>query len=146
MAKNKTTKWYENRYLVIFIIIGGLFVVFSIGNFFKENGNINIAGTFTLYANSYDENKPCEGDGGYSDINQGAKVTVRNGEGDILTVSDLGEGLADEFGADCVFNFNLNDVPNSKVYQFEVSHRGEVVYSKQQLAEKDFKINLSLGD
>ena len=145
MNKDNVTKWYENRYLVILLIIGGFFAVFGIGNFFSENSSINVSGKLTLHTSSFDKGKSCRGDGGYSDIHQGSQVTVSNGGGDIITVSDLGEGLADEYG-DCIFNFQLKDIPNAKVYQIEIVRRGKIVYEKQQLKEKDYRIGISIGE
>jgi hypothetical protein len=86
----------------------------------------------------------CEGTGGYSDISAGAAVTVRDGEGSMLATSDLDSGEDDGFG--CTFPFTVQDVPNAHFYEIEVSHRGSLSYSKDEMQANRWTVDFSLGD
>ena len=44
----------------------------------------------------------CEGTDGYSDIGRGTQVTVKNGKGEILATTSLGQGRGDQ--VTCTFN------------------------------------------
>jgi hypothetical protein len=89
----------------------------------------------------------CEGSNGYNDITQGAQVTVSDNSGSILAVSSSGmsAGTADGSG-NCVFSFTIDNVPYSQFYQFQVSHRGQLAYSYQQLSSDNFQIATTLGN
>jgi hypothetical protein len=101
-----------------------------------------IIGTFTLFDPDVSSN--CTGSSGYDDISSGTSVTVRNETGKTLATSALGQG---EFaaGVGCDFPFTIEDVPDAAFYRIEVSHRGEVEFSRAELEQKDWKVSLSLG-
>jgi len=81
------------------------------------------------------------GDGGYSDIRQGAAVTVKDAAGKTLALSQLGAGVPD--GSACRFDFTVSDVPaGEKFYGVEVSRRGVVQYTEDQMRAG---VTLSLG-
>ncbi|HEY9251559.1 MAG TPA: hypothetical protein VIP06_02790 [Nocardioides sp.] len=80
----------------------------------------------------------CDTDGGYSDIRRGAQVTVRDGDGKVLALGELGWGSVYAVQADkatqCRFEFTVAKVPDSKeFYSVEVSHRGEVRFDRDKL-------------
>ncbi len=107
---------------------------------------IAVQGTFTLKDSfSGDEGEYCAGNGGYDDISSSTQVTVSNGEGNIVAVGNLGSGSVDDIG-NCLYKFTISNIPRSKVYQFEVSHRGKVVFSHDQLVADDYEVELQLGD
>lgn len=90
-------------------------------------------------------------DSGYSDIQEGAQVVVRDGEGSTLATSSLEEGRAygtqsEAFQGPCVFSFEVRDVPESDFYTIEVSHRGEITYSREELESAGWTAELTLGD
>ena len=132
----------SNRFFVLGLVILGFILVFSI---FEANQSIDIRGNLTLHTNEFNKNEACGGTGGYSDIAGGAQVKVSGADDKIIKLAELQAGKADEFG-DCIFAFTIKGVPNSDVYQIEVSHRGKTAYSKDDLVEKGYKIELSLGE
>ena len=108
----------------------------------------NVTGTLSLKDTSFvnmTSGDACEGSGGYSDITQGAQVVASDNANTILAVSSLSAGVADGSG-NCVFSFTINNVPYSAFYQFQVSHRGQLAYSYQQLSSNNFAISTTLGN
>ena len=106
-----------------------------------------ITGTFALTDSDISRSFDCKGTGGYSDIQSGLKVVVKNGSGRILGISSLG---SDQYsgkysGVVCEFPFEVTDLPSSKFYSVEVGRRGSMEYTKEQLEEQDWKVQFSLG-
>lgn len=85
----------------------------------------------------------CTGSGGYDDIREGAQVVVRDGGGRTLALGSLGGG--EMIAATCVFPFEIPGVPRSRFYSVEVSHRGEVNFSREDLVANQWVVQLSLG-
>ncbi len=85
----------------------------------------------------------CTGAGGYSDIREGAAVTVRDGSGDVIATGRLEGGVVE--GSLCIHVFQV-DVPRADFYSFEVSNRGELTYSYQDMVDAEWQVALSLGD
>jgi hypothetical protein len=72
-------------------------------------------------------------DDGYSDITQGAQVTVSAG-GRVLAVGELQEGTEPGDSGTCDFPFTVSGVPGGhSLYGVQVSHRGTLYYSRAQL-------------
>lgn len=77
----------------------------------------------------------CMGTGGYDDIAEGTQVTIRDDSGKKVA---LGKLKAGKLGNDptnddlrCGFLFEISGVPGgSKIYSVEVSHRGEIDFTK----------------
>jgi hypothetical protein len=88
--------------------------------------------------------KACSVSGGYSDIQPGAMVVIKNQDGKILATGHLDAGKVVNLGR-CDFAFLIQDVPDADFYLIEVSHRGEVTYSKKDLEGQGWKISLTLG-
>jgi hypothetical protein len=103
------------------------------------NGTITIIGSFTTSSSN-----GCYGTGGYADISAGAAVTVSDESGKILGTSQLEAGKTSG-QASCVFAFKVTGLPDANFYRVEVSHRGQVVYSKSDLDKSGWKVDLSLG-
>lgn len=84
----------------------------------------------------------CRGDGGYSDIRQGAQVRVSDGSGSLLATSSLEAG--ERRGRFCDFAFTI-EVPDADFYTFEVTSRGELSYSAEELEERGYIVGFELG-
>jgi uncharacterized protein YodC (DUF2158 family) len=77
-------------------------------------------------------------------VNSGTNVTVKNGDGKLLGVTDLSSGVT--VGSyRCKFSFEL-EVSKSDFYSFDIGNRDEVSYSKDELESKDWNLELTLGD
>lgn len=107
------------------------------------SGTITLTGSMTLFdtdLQSYGEG--CSGTGGYSDIAEGASVTIYDDSGKIVGTGRLNHSSTVGTGG-CQFDFAV-DVPSDKpFYQVEVTHRGKVTYSAADV--KAGNIELSLG-
>ena len=76
---------------------------------------------------------------GYSDVNEGASVTIYDAAGAVVGTSRLGPGLTtlhidaggDAYKAQCTFPFSA-EVPASDFFQVEVSHRGKVTVTAEE--------------
>ena len=82
----------------------------------------------------------CKGTDGYADIDRGTQVVVRNGKGEILTTTSLGEGRGDD--ATCTFSFSFPITEGQDRYVVSVSHRGDFIYTFNQLARQGVRIRL----
>ncbi len=86
----------------------------------------------------------CLGKGGYSDIADGASVTLRDEKGTILGAASLREGML--AGAGCNFPFTLTDVPDTATfYAVTISHRGEISKSHAEMVADGWVFGLTLG-
>lgn len=110
------------------------------------------SGTFTLKQVSLGDtpNDPCGGTGGFSDIQEGVAVVVRNSNGKKVALGQLGPGVRDELtltsdtsdSGYCVFPVEVTDIPaKGTIFSIEISHRGEIAFKK---ADAD-KLDLTLG-
>ncbi|MDV3128350.1 DUF732 domain-containing protein [Mycobacterium sp. 21AC1] len=82
----------------------------------------------------------CQGAGGYSDVNGGTAVTVKNGKGEILASTTLGAGKGGT--ADCRFSFTLKVTEGQDHYVVSVGHRGEFDYTFDQLMARSVQMRL----
>jgi hypothetical protein len=107
-----------------------------------------IAGIFVLTERSSDaeissiasDGTSCNGTDGYSDIGRDTQVVVRNGKGEILATTSLGEGRGDN--ATCTFSFSFPVTEGQDRYIVSVSHRGEFIYTFNQLVSQGVRIRL----
>jgi uncharacterized protein DUF732 len=107
-----------------------------------------VTGTFVLtetskaYVSSIDsDGSKCHGVHGYSDIGSGTQVLVKNGKGEILASTPLGDGHGDD--VTCRFSFTFPITEGEDRYVVSVSHRGEFSYSFDQLQHG---VEIHLGD
>ncbi len=108
-----------------------------------------ITGTFTLNDDSPSMYSPsievdgssCEGAGGYSDVNPGTPVTVKNGKGEILTTTFLEEGRGGRYM--CTFGMTFEVTEGQDRYVVSVGRRGELSFSFAEL--KTNGVSLVLG-
>lgn len=82
----------------------------------------------------------CEGRGGYSDMTEGANVTVYDAAGRVIGAGALEAG--ERLGSTCRWAFSVPGVPVSPFYQVEVSHRGKATVQQGDVSD----VELSLGD
>jgi hypothetical protein len=93
---------------------------------------------------------PCSGSGGYSDITSGAPVTVRDANSTIIAAGRLRGSMefltaSPESGPGCVFDFRVDNVPDTAFYVVEVTHRGGLTYSREDLIQKGWAVAVFLG-
>lgn len=86
----------------------------------------------------------CSGTGGYDDIQAGTSVVVSDENGKVLATGHLDAGKISALET-CRFTFDLNGVPDASFYQVEVSHRGKVTFSSDDLSKKGWQVDLTLG-
>lgn len=164
MAQNKDATRYSRKAIIASVLITAMVMVGGIiilGVIRKHNAasssasldaqtssSHTLTGTMSLHDPTsfagLASGASCSGSGGYSDISTDAQVTVSDGASTVLAVSNLNPGKADGSG-NCVFDFTVNNVPNANFYQVEVSHRGKLDYSYQQLSADNFQISTTLG-
>ena len=88
----------------------------------------------------------CSGDGGYSDIDEGATVSVKNQSGTLIGSGRLGPGkIEGDVLKACVFPFEVTGVKDAEFFQVEVSRRGGLSYSKADMEQKGWTVSASLG-
>jgi hypothetical protein len=97
---------------------------------------------------AHDAGSPCDASlsQGYSDMAQGAQVTIYDAAGKVLTLGALDAGTiatdTDPVFGICRFAFQVPGVPNiAGPFQIQVSHRGMVAFTKDQA----LNVALSLG-
>jgi hypothetical protein len=114
------------------------------GTLYLFDANASVGGTWK-------DGQSCYGQDGYSDIGPGTQVTVRNEGGVLIGTTTLGAGSVQpwpEVGPQakrCVFPFTFGSVPDAGFYGFEVSHRGEIQESREELSGAGWHIDLYLG-
>lgn len=83
----------------------------------------------------YSSDLSCVGSGGYSDIHEGAPVTVYDNGGQIIALGALGPGRRNSVEGTCRFKFEVSAVPAGKgFYQYEISHRGKLTVTEDEAA------------
>ena len=107
----------------------------------------NASGTFVLIDTAKEYRQldrigwgKCHGMHGYSDIGSGTQVMVKNGKGEILASTSLGEGHGDD--VNCRFAFSFPITEGQDRYVVSVGHRGEFSYSFEQLQRGGVEIHL----
>ena len=81
-------------------------------------------------------------------MQEGAQVTVRDETDAVIATGRLSEGKVTESGilGDCRFEFIVRDVPEAGFYTIEVSHRGGLTYSAEELDGLSWMVAFTLGD
>jgi hypothetical protein len=86
------------------------------------------------------------GTGGYNDVGPGMAVVVRDNDGRVIGTSALDPGGEAIENYACEWTAVVEDVPTGEdYYSISVGRRGEQVYTGDQLEERDWEINLTLG-
>jgi hypothetical protein len=81
--------------------------------------------------------------GGYRDIADGAQVTISDNKGAVLAVGALKSGTLTLSGVH--FDFTIPNVPDTDIYQVDVSNRGSMNYARETLASNGWNVALQLG-
>ncbi|MFE9538968.1 hypothetical protein [Streptomyces sp. NPDC006691] len=106
---------------------------------FDTDGTI----TLTDVGADLEDGQPCSGTGGYSDMDFGTQVNVTDAAGTLVATSSLGLGEKTEAG--CTFSFTVDEItPGSKFYTVEVSHRGGLTQTEDEL--RAGALEFTLGD
>ena len=111
----------------------------------KAPGSFETDDTITLtdVGANLEDGEPCSGTGGYSDIDFGTQVNVTDAAGTLVATSSLGLGEKTEAG--CTFSFTVDEItPGSKFYTVEVSHRGGLTQTEDEL--RAGVLEFTLGD
>lgn len=137
--------------VAVLVIAGVVGVVLSQ----SSSTSHRIGGTMLLKQGSISgkEGDSCYGEGGYNDIRAGASVTVSNGDGKLLATGLLGAGtqVYSSSGPSlklfyCQFPVNVDTkVPRADFYKVEVTHRGAIAYSYDDMKSRDWQVALTLG-
>lgn len=85
----------------------------------------------------------CHGANGFDDMKAGTGVTIKDQTGTIVATAALQDGTSPK-RLTCVFAFAAT-VPTATFYSIEVSHRGAVTYSFDQMTTKGWVVALTLG-
>jgi hypothetical protein len=89
----------------------------------------------------------CSGSDGYADITAGTQVVVYDPAGTTIATGALKAGTPGALESDvlvtqCRFGFHVTGVPLVKFYAVEVSHRGKVTFSADQVSAGDVALTL----
>jgi hypothetical protein len=103
------------------------------------NGTLALHSDTSIFATSQNN---CEGTGGYKDIQAGTAVTVRDEKGTVIATTQLGPGTYDPSSHTCSFKFRVIDLDDHPFYQVEVSHRGAITESKEEVSRG---VEITLG-
>jgi hypothetical protein len=106
---------------------------------------VTASGTFVLFDSAgvdaiSSDGASCEGTQGYSDIGHDTPVVVKNGKGEILATTSLGQGTGTT--ANCTFSFSFPATDGQDRYVVSVGHRGEFSYSFEQLQAHGIQMRL----
>ena len=82
----------------------------------------------------------CAGANGYSDVGPGTPVTVKNGKGETLAATTLGQGKGSI--TSCTFSFSFPITEGQDRYIVSVGHRGEFSYNFGQLQARGVQMHL----
>jgi hypothetical protein len=135
--------------VVIFVAVIAAAAVVALAGSGSLTPHHTITGTFELLAT--DQTFPsitvagstCRGTGGYADIDTGAQVTLKDGDGKILGTTQLSDGTGSV--TSCTFMFSIADVPEVSFYSIEISRRGAVTNSLAQMQANAWTFGLTLG-
>lgn len=115
-----------------------------------------ITGTFTLTDSEgfFGTWNSCIGEGGFSDFGPGMNVTVRDGDGSVigswstrsLTNADDEAETARSLDTWCIVAFEVELTDEADFYLINVGRRGEISFTRDELAAQNWRVELSLGD
>lgn len=107
-----------------------------------------VSGTLTLHDSDavWSQGSSCAGDGGYVDIDAGASVTLTDEAGTIIGTTSLDSGTASG-RYDCELSFTFAPItPTARFYSVQVTHRGKVTDSAEELRAAGWHFQVSLGN
>jgi hypothetical protein len=116
------------------VVVAGL----AVAAVMALTATMTVTGHLTLHVSTYSSVR------GFDDIHEGTAVTVRDEAGTTVAIGRL--GAPDCASGDCVYPFAVDDVPgDSPFYEVEVSHRGGVTFSRDDLRSKGAELVLGSG-
>jgi hypothetical protein len=135
--RNRRKLWIALAALIIVIVIGvALTLVLTLSD--------GPGRPLTIKFGLLDADSSCSGgSGGYSDIDPGMPVTVRDQDNKIIASTTLPEDGEGGFG--CIWTMRVAVPDDAEQYSIEGGSRGAVTYSRQQLEEDDWTAELVLG-
>lgn len=105
----------------------------------------SVYGTLLFFDAAAAQNN-CTGTGEYSDVAAGARVTLRNQDGAILSSTGLGQGTKTSTAGVCRFVYLFADVPTTETqYSLEVPHRDPIVKANADMVAANWTFNVTLG-
>lgn len=136
--------------LAVAVLAGGFVVATRTGNNPIVPTTHTITGTMKLTDSDLggSASGACYGTGGYSDIRSGGQVLVKDASNKLIAQGVLGSGShpAGKYSnVVCELPFTVRDVPDTDFYLIEVSHRGEISHTKQELEATGWTIGFTLG-
>ncbi len=88
----------------------------------------------------------CATERGFSDIQGGQKVVIRDASDKIVAIGELSDG---KYKKDtlwtCVFSFSVPEIPESKFYTIAIGGRKPIAASLEELKTKGWTLDLSIG-
>lgn len=81
---------------------------------------------------------------GYSDIGSGTDVIVKDGTGKVIALTELLRGTPVGLYS-CRFDFEAK-VPSSEFYSFSIGDRDQITFSKADLLDRGWRLDLTLGN
>jgi hypothetical protein len=149
-------------WLFVLVVLGGLGLLAwqryaaGTGDRHTLRGNLAFSDQGSHVVDDVNGVKYCRGTGGYSDISGGVKiggevlggtqVRVRDESGKVLATSSLMNDPERSYPTGCNFDFELTNVPGAEFYQIEISHRGGLTFSMQDLERQSWYVIVSLGN
>ncbi|MFH9862497.1 hypothetical protein [Streptomyces sp. NPDC017202] len=113
-------------------VVGACWAGVSLADGSEETFGTDGTLTVTGIGAGLDSGDLCTGTDGYSDIDFGAQVSVTDAAGTLVAKGSLGIGQKTDLG--CEFPFTVDDItPGSKFYTVEVSHRGGLTQTEDEL-------------
>lgn len=86
---------------------------------------------------------PAGAGGGYEDIYAGTPVVIRDGDGSIVGIAKLRGGKVTMDG--CVFHFQVEGLPDTNFYTVTTSDRGSLSYTRGDLVDQKWRVQLTIG-
>lgn len=89
-----------------------------------------------------------KGESPYRDVDAGTQVVIKDSSGKLLGTGVVGAGaIADlSFHGSCEFSLNARSVAGSDFYTFEVGNRKGVTYSRKELEQNNWKVDLVMQE
>ena len=144
-------RWRIGVRALLALMIAGTAFAAATGHAVAANDH-TVKGFLSLQDSATFMGKECQGAGGYTDLVEGTPVVVRDGDGEVIGSGRFAAGRGTRTGklggisapSACVFAFTLKHVPDAETYSFEMSHRGGVVYTYDELAANNWRVGAAL--
>lgn len=94
---------------------------------------------------------PCGGnEDGFSDLNEGTRVVVKDGAGEVIgtgslqlgTVGPVSDDWREVLRSDCVMRFTVRTTREADFYTIEVGERGGLTLAHQELVARQWSVEI----